>query len=329
MFLLDENGNPVLLRKRANNEKDHWSEHGLGHLLNPSDPENENGDWIGQVWLNIIRKALKLPVEALTFENEPATSRFTVSSPNLIKRLATLNKGKKYADMCKPFNFLLVAQVERFSLPIGADPKHFQLIAAYDPDPRNWTQIKWIDRHTAETYHITVKDDENAHIHGGPVLVKTYGGVIEEYENHPEPKCAGAGGKPCNRRTIGLLQRRHVWIGKLVPIGKESNLLEERLAGLIHDERDAVVEYPNPKRSDWLRETVPALAKIPLPWLIAESSMSRSELQKIRAGRKIPHRKNREKLIFLLQQWKLKQSRAARQTTGARKAAPLGGMVRL
>ena len=64
------------------------------------------------------------------------------------------------------------------------------------------------------------------------------------------------------------------------------------------------MEYPNPKRSDWLIEVVPALAKIPLPWLKAESDMSRSELQKIRAGRKTPHRKNREKLLSVLQRWK-------------------------
>jgi len=303
LFLFDESGNPVLLRKGANNEKDHWSEHGLGHLLNPLDPESENRDWIGQVWLNIVRKALNLPVEPLPFANAPAISRFTVSSPNLMKRLAALNNGKSYPDICKPFNFLLAAHVEHFSLPIGVDPKHFQLIAPYDPDARNWTRMTWIDRHSGETYRITVEDDEKAHMRAGPVLVKTYGSVIEEYENHPEPKCAGTDGKPCKQRTTGLLQRRHVRIGKLVPIGKESNLLEERLAGLIHDERDAVAEYPNPKRSDWVRETVPALGKIPLPWLITESKMSRSELQKIRAGRKMPHRKNREELVSILQRW--------------------------
>jgi hypothetical protein len=221
-----------------------------------------------------------------------------------MKRFAYLNQGKKYPDMCKPFNFLLAAHVEYFGLPIGADPKHFQLLAPYDPNPRNWTTMEWIDRHTGNAYLITVEDDENAHMHGGPVLVKTYGSVIEEYENHPEPKCADADGKPCNQRTIGLLQRRHVRIGKIVPIGKESNKLEEALAGLIHDERDVLAEYSDPKRSEWLTEIVPALAKIFLPWLVANSDISRRELQRIRAGRKIPHRKNREKLIYLLQRWK-------------------------
>lgn len=41
LFLLDEKGHPVLLRRGLNNKKDRWSDHGLGHLLNPSDPESD------------------------------------------------------------------------------------------------------------------------------------------------------------------------------------------------------------------------------------------------------------------------------------------------
>jgi hypothetical protein len=41
LFLLDKRGHPVLLRRRINNKKDRWSDHGLGHLLNPSEPESD------------------------------------------------------------------------------------------------------------------------------------------------------------------------------------------------------------------------------------------------------------------------------------------------
>jgi hypothetical protein len=303
LFVLDDNGNPILLQKGSNNKKDHWSQHGLGHLLNPNDPDSDDRNWIGKVWLNIIRKALGLPVENLPFENSPAISCFAVSAPNLMQRFAHLNQGKKYPDMYKPFNFMLAAHVEHFGLPIGADPKRFQLVGPYDPDPHNWARMAWIDRHTGDAYRVTVEDDENAHLHGGPVLVKTYGSVIEEYENHPEPKCAGADGKPCSQRTTGLLQRRHVRIGKIVPIGKESNKLEEALAGLIHDERDVIAEYPDPKRSEWLTETVPILNTIPTSELEKETGLSRSAVKDIKAGRSIPHRKNREKLISISQCW--------------------------
>ena len=64
--------------------------------------------------------------------------------------------------------------------------------------------------------------------------VKTFGDVIAEYAYHPESKYADEHGNPSDRQTIGLLQRRHVRIAEIVPIGKESNHLEEVDAGLIH-----------------------------------------------------------------------------------------------
>jgi len=42
LFLLDENGKPVLLQKKINNKNSRWSKHGLGHLLNPIDPKSDN-----------------------------------------------------------------------------------------------------------------------------------------------------------------------------------------------------------------------------------------------------------------------------------------------
>jgi hypothetical protein len=85
LFLQDKNGTPVLLRAscpfcghknkatakicadpdchkpiQVNNDEDRWSEHGLGHLLNPTDPESEDREWIAQAWLSIVRRALGL-----------------------------------------------------------------------------------------------------------------------------------------------------------------------------------------------------------------------------------------------------------------------------
>jgi hypothetical protein len=56
LFLRDERGNPVLLRTGVNNKDDRWSEHGLGHLLNPTDPQSDDREWIAHAWLTIIRK---------------------------------------------------------------------------------------------------------------------------------------------------------------------------------------------------------------------------------------------------------------------------------
>lgn len=44
---------------------------------------------------------------------------------------------------------------------------------------------------------------------------------------YQEPKGLGPDGRPCNRRTVGLLQRRPAVLDNLIYVGKETNRLEE------------------------------------------------------------------------------------------------------
>jgi hypothetical protein len=104
LFLKDENGEPVLLRKGSNSSSNSWKEHGLGHLLNPSDPESEDRDWIGRIWLDILRRTQGLSVRELPFLRRPAVGRVTVSSPAVMKCLNDFNAGKPYRAQIKPFN---------------------------------------------------------------------------------------------------------------------------------------------------------------------------------------------------------------------------------
>lgn len=297
-FLLDVGGNPVLLQKTINNKKDRWSEHGLGHLLNPVDPEKEDRKWIAQVWLNIIQKALGLCAKKLGFENLPAIGRITVSSPAVLRPFAQFNEGKSYKDQIKPFNFLLSCHISSFGHPIASDPEKFHLMAPYDSDPRRWLKIQWIDRYSGKQYSITTNG-----YHGDrqTARVKTYGDVLIEYEFHPETKNADADGKPSGKQTIGLLQRRHIQIDEIKYIGKESNLIEDVESGLVHSETDIYTEYVDPKRNEWETKTRPGLKKIRLSKLVDLSGMSRSALKELRAGKSMPHEKNRKLLTRVAQ----------------------------
>ena len=287
LFLINGAGEPVLLRREVNNKEDRWSEHGLGHLLNPTDPQSEDREWIAQTWLRVIRRALGLPMQRFAFENRPAISRITLSSPALIKRFADFNKGKQYPQQLKPFNFLLSAQIATLGHPPGVDPRRFHLIAPYEPDATKWLGLKWIDQYSRKRYSISTKDTRSRN----SSRVKTYGDVMREYEYHPESKCADSSGKPCAKQTNGLLQRRHIRIDGFRFIGKESNRLEEVEAGLIHDPQSVYTEYPDKRRDEWTTETLPALKVIPLPQLQKTSGLSRAALQAIRAGRR-PHPRN-------------------------------------
>jgi hypothetical protein len=157
------------------------------------------------------------------------------------------------------------------------------------PGRRIYTLIR-----TQSTYGIVT--------HGGHGLrssarVQTYGEVLRDYETHPEAKCADAHGRPCSRRTVGLLQRRHIRAETLAFIGKESNLLEQAEAGLISDPQAAYTEYPDPTRDEWSSTILPMLRKRPVSRLMADSGLSRATIQAIRAGRR-PHSKNAWRLAL-------------------------------
>ena len=141
LFLRDDNGNPVLLQKGINNHEDRWSEHGLGHLRNPTDLRSEDRDWIRQAWLSIIRMSLRLPTEPLGFEHLPAVGRVTITSPKAMRSLAKLNVGKKYGARLKPFNFLLSCHVKQFGHPPGVDPEKFHLVAPYELNSSRWLEM--------------------------------------------------------------------------------------------------------------------------------------------------------------------------------------------
>ena len=295
-----KNGTPRLLRKKSGDVEDRWSEHGLGHLLNPIDPESEDRDWISKIWLNIVRRALGLPTKPLGFENLPAVGRLSISSPAMMNPFLKLNKGKKYCDQIKPFNFVMTCHVKPFGFPFRADPERFHLVAPYDMDSRNWLKARWFDEYSGEEYGITTDRPTGDRY---TARVKTYGEVVEEYEFHAESKCADPFGNECGKDTRGLLQRRRVRISEIKFIGKESNSLEEVEAGLVHNRRNVYTEYEDPKRNAWLTKILPAIKNTKPALLISacKDFLSSRALRDIRAGRSIPHRKNRERLERILQ----------------------------
>jgi hypothetical protein len=107
-------------------------------------------------------------------------------------------------------------------------------------------------------------------------------------------------GNACEKQTVGLLQRRHVYIDLIKFIGKESNSLEDVDAGLIHSDRCVYTEYPDPRRDEWQMKILPALRTVPLAVLITETGMSRRALLDLRAGRSRPHARNLEVLVGVL-----------------------------
>jgi hypothetical protein len=289
LFLKDESNKPSLLRKGKNNDDDRWSEHGLGHLLNPADLECEDRAWIAEVWQAIICNCLNIPAEKFNYAEIPAIGRVTITSPGILEPLAALNEGKIYSDQIKPFNFLLTCHLSPFGHPVGTNPEKFHLIAPFESNSKKWLTTNWVDQYSGKQFRITTEKNYSSR---ATARVKTYGDVFTDYEYHPESKCADEDGNVCDRRTLGLLHRRHVRIGEIISIGKESNKLEEVDAGLVHSTDSVYTIYPDQRRDSWEREIRPKLKAVPLSVLIKETGLSRRALIKARNGEVRPRARN-------------------------------------
>jgi hypothetical protein len=269
-------------------------EHGLGHLMNPLDPDDtDNEKWVETVWRYILDCDVRgLDPSPPEWFSLPALSRVGVSGADMYRLFARLNRRKAYADQVKPFNFMLSCQVAEYGHPRGADIEHFHLVAPFERDPRKWLSLPWFDRYTGKRYRVTTSDDESRE---GVARIKTYGDVVEEYGSHPEHKSLAPNGETCQRKTAGLLTRRPVEARRLRYVGKESNRLDEVLYGLIDDEDEVFNEYEDPADDPFVRLVAPILREMPRGVTAKAAGLSRSTLTRVLSG-ELPHPRNRQGL---------------------------------
>lgn len=282
LFTVNPDGTPVV-------DEERYSEHGLGHLRNPTDLTSTDRVWIRQAWEGLIRQVLRVPTEKRPWLDRPALTRMAVTTPALLKRFAIFNKrGVAYPDQVKPFNFGLAFHVHRADWPLDASPDGFQLVAPYCTDPRRWERLPCIDRYTGKRYHIHTRAS------GLGVKVETYLDVLASYPFHPEPKSLGPDGRPCGRRTVGLLRRRPVSPMSVVYIGKEANRLEDREVGLVHDLDAVQADYGAGQDGDLAFRQI--LERMTSTDWAKMSGVSASLIRDICNGRRRITRKTRPKL---------------------------------
>jgi hypothetical protein len=229
------------------------SEHGLGHLLNPQDPDDDSEGWIFEAWTYLLRKGLELPAPKPEWLNRPALVRVTASSPAVLSWFKGMNERRAWGGQVKPANFLLLAH------PDPMDPSGILPAAPYDSSASRWEGFDWIDRRDGSSVRLTT-DPSDGTVCPGVVRVRTYGEILAAYEAHPEAKSLGPDGKPVGRRTTGLLLRRSVECSPpLRYIGKEGNRLDERISGLLTGPEEYRTEYMDPDRTIWSDLVVPVL----------------------------------------------------------------------
>lgn len=213
LYVLDEHGEPVPVK---------WSSHGLGHLMH-----GRESNWEKQLWTNILRYAHgKITKQQLLegYSNEYAVAKLQITTPNLLRRVKAINKGKPYEQQIKPFNFVLVGSPTM----INRNRPIIPLTSFTTPDLAHYRPF--IDAKTGKLY------SEHTEVYW-----KKLDQTIEEYLDHPESKFA-------NGSRCGTMRRMRLNVNSICIIGKESNELEETEILGINDK--TYVEYLSPVTSD-------------------------------------------------------------------------------
>ena len=190
----------------------------------------------------IVRRSLGLPTTPLPFAKRVAVGQTTVSSPEVIKPLATLNAGKPYAQQIKPFNFILSCHVAPFGHPIGADPERFHLIAPYETRP---AEVGDACRGSSSTRRSATGSARRRRAPRGPLRASRATATCSKSTSSiPRPSAP----MPAASRAAG--KASGCWAGatsgsrRSTYIGKESNKLEEVEEQGSPDAADVYTEYP-------------------------------------------------------------------------------------
>jgi hypothetical protein len=143
----------------------------------------------------------------------PAISRYSATTPELLRWFKTYNADRPYRDQVKPFGFLL-AMTERFGTdreciappPSKGRPKKSRPLKPTAP----------FDRNHEKAVALTFERDTGKFIPAG--ALKTYAEALAQYHIQPESKFLNA--DYCDR---GATIRRHVHMTGTHHIGKESH----------------------------------------------------------------------------------------------------------
>lgn len=221
------------------------SEHGLGHVQNPTNYESTDRGWIRQYWEWFAKQLLGLPADDEPYWfDRPTAGQTSFSKPALLARCDHWNEGKSYRDRIKPFGFASTmfcmkdaARLLAVRLPA--------LIGPYERDSRKWSEIVWTDIQDSGPKYRMVEASDPRYQHvlttaevvddDGCILFcpQTYRELFTHHALNPEYKFLGPNGKPCSPHTDGWLDRRPTRITTFKHMGKESNRIEDLEIGLI------------------------------------------------------------------------------------------------
>jgi hypothetical protein len=283
------------------------SQHGLGHLMNPMDPESKDREWIADAWLYLLARDQGQPYVEPPWLDQPAIAQTSISTPRMLDLFKEINRDKAYRDQVKPFNFMLIAFVPVIERPV--DEPRLVLVAPYEKDSRRWLDLTWLNRFSGREYRITTQPS-GGRVTPGVVCVKSYRDVLDDYLVHPEAKSADGFGNRCSPVTNGVLRRRSVQTRTLSHIGKESNRLEDVEIGLVEDLDEIQSEYDDYYRRVFLPRVLPVLKQLGVRETTRRTGNSLGAVSRVLAGSARPRRASIEAYVAVAKAEADRQGRA-------------------
>jgi hypothetical protein len=156
-------------------------------LLNPTNIDSDDREWIAQSWETIAREHLRLSTEKPAWLARAAITQLSISTPYIRRPFETDDDHLPYRERIKPFNFLLAAHIAPGGFPLRADKSRFLLVAGYQRDPRRWVKLRWRDVHSKDVYRATT-DRQRRVYDPSLALIETYEAALREFRLHPEAK---------------------------------------------------------------------------------------------------------------------------------------------
>ena len=253
LYNLDAEGRPIIRRA---------SEHALGYLLNPTDPDSTDHSWIERLWHHVVCLGLGVADEEPEWLDRIVCRRTAITKPSILHAFDKLNQGRPREQQVRPYNFLLTCTP---SLKAGGrldGDEPFCLIAPYGSNPREWPRPPWVEIYTHKHYHPVTTYDALGGVGRGASLVKTYREVLDEFTTHTNPKLLGPDGLPGHAKTVGLMRRRQIRSdhphtthgGKEVPM--RESVRDDLLTEL---DDDTAIVYRDRRQSSLHRLVLPTL----------------------------------------------------------------------
>jgi hypothetical protein len=174
------------------------------------------------LWRDIVTAALRgdrqtVPFAARAELEQPAASRYSATTPTILRWFDHFNEGRPYSEQIRPFGFLTWFHARRTE----------EIFYDERGEGGQWDQRKRPPRPVAPFDRDIARAAEEAFDRetGEPVgkhWLRTYAEALRLYHIHPETKFLGGG-----YMEWGPLKRRHIFASAVEYIGKEADRWEE------------------------------------------------------------------------------------------------------